>query len=235
MILLTAPQIRAAVDAGKTVYVDSNYYQVVKDSKGQYLIKAQNGHCIGLTWGDGTTLNGYHFYTDEAQAPEPDPEKLECSVRQDLIDAGIFVPVGDSFIEKGTYQYRYNNEDFQVLVNGEWLNAESIDFTFEPTLAEDEQPEETPTDILFRYHEKNKDLFAIFPAHPGTNQYDYTCYSHIGQHSTCHHDYYRESRPAQPHEYAALKRELESMYGPLKVVKRITKKHDAQRRAECQR
>lgn len=54
-----------------------------------------------------------------------------CTVRQDLIDACISVPVGDIYIEKGTYQYRWINEDvFQILLNGKWLNANSIDFNF---------------------------------------------------------------------------------------------------------
>lgn len=63
----TAEDIRCAVDAGETVYSESEAYQVIKDSLGQYLIKCEfNGHCIGLTHQDGYTLNGSHFYTKEA-------------------------------------------------------------------------------------------------------------------------------------------------------------------------
>jgi hypothetical protein len=46
-----------AVDAGKKVYWSNKGYQVVK-AKGDYMIKAANGHMIGLTWEDGKTLNG---------------------------------------------------------------------------------------------------------------------------------------------------------------------------------
>lgn len=45
-----------------------------------------------------------------------------------------------------------------------------------------------------------------------------TCYSHIGQHSACHVDYAKESRPATPAEYADLKRELESIGYNLEII-----------------
>jgi Tfp pilus assembly protein PilX len=51
-------EIKQAVDSGKKVYWSNLGYQVIKDSIGQYLIKHICGHCIGLTWQDGTTLNG---------------------------------------------------------------------------------------------------------------------------------------------------------------------------------
>ena len=55
-----ATVIRAAVDAGKKVRAD-DYMDVVKDSKGQYLLKGPGGYCIGLTWADNTTLNAKKF------------------------------------------------------------------------------------------------------------------------------------------------------------------------------
>lgn len=56
---MNADEIRAAVDAGHTVHWSNTGYKVVKDTLGQYLIECQgNGHCIGLTWADGVTLNG---------------------------------------------------------------------------------------------------------------------------------------------------------------------------------
>jgi hypothetical protein len=51
-------EIKAAVEAGHTVCWSNPSYEVVKDSIGQWLIKHANGHCIGLTWRDGVTLNG---------------------------------------------------------------------------------------------------------------------------------------------------------------------------------
>jgi len=56
---MTAQEIKQAVDNGKTVFWKQENYKVVKDNLGQYLIECDNnGHCIGLTWTDGTTLNG---------------------------------------------------------------------------------------------------------------------------------------------------------------------------------
>jgi hypothetical protein len=37
-------------------------YEVIKDKIGQYLIVCKTGYCVGLTWKDGTTLNGEDFY-----------------------------------------------------------------------------------------------------------------------------------------------------------------------------
>lgn len=56
---MTLEEIKAALDAGTEVYWMSKAYQVIKDSKGQYLIKCiPNGICIGLTWTDEVTMNG---------------------------------------------------------------------------------------------------------------------------------------------------------------------------------
>jgi hypothetical protein len=55
---MTAKEIREAVDQGKTVLWLSERYVVIKNGS-DYLIKCLlNNHCIGLTWADGTTLNG---------------------------------------------------------------------------------------------------------------------------------------------------------------------------------
>ena len=63
-------EISAAVDAGDTVHWQSTDYIVIKgpshpDDPGndcnpalRYLITSDNGQAIGLTWADGTTLNG---------------------------------------------------------------------------------------------------------------------------------------------------------------------------------
>lgn len=64
---MNAQEIMKAVDAGKKVYWSNKGYQVVK-AKGDYMIKAPNGHMIGLTWEDGKTLNGKEedFFLAEA-------------------------------------------------------------------------------------------------------------------------------------------------------------------------
>lgn len=64
-------EIKAAVEAGKTVHWQSPAYSVIKDSLGQWLIRCSiNDYCIGLTWRDGVTLNGEpeHFYTEVCAA-----------------------------------------------------------------------------------------------------------------------------------------------------------------------
>lgn len=55
---MTLEEIKAAVDAGKTVHNQSEYYTVVKDKFGRYLIVGMNQYAIGLTWTDGVTMNG---------------------------------------------------------------------------------------------------------------------------------------------------------------------------------
>jgi hypothetical protein len=60
-----------------------------------------------------------------------DGNMLLCAVRPDLVDAGLRIPVGDTYVEDGTYQYRWMDDDrFQILLNGQWLYAYSADFVF---------------------------------------------------------------------------------------------------------
>lgn len=55
---MTLSQIKDAIKQGKRVCVGSEAYQVIRDSKDQYLIKCEfNDYCVGLTWSDGITLN----------------------------------------------------------------------------------------------------------------------------------------------------------------------------------
>ena len=52
-------EIKQAIQEGKKVFWANRNYEVIKDSIGQYLIKCRlNGHCIGLTWLDNSTMNG---------------------------------------------------------------------------------------------------------------------------------------------------------------------------------
>lgn len=54
---MTLEEIKTAVESGKVVYWSTILYTVIKDSKGEFLIKCGNSY-IGLTWQDGITLNG---------------------------------------------------------------------------------------------------------------------------------------------------------------------------------
>lgn len=60
-----------------------------------------------------------------------DGNMLLCAVRPDLVDAGLSIPVGDTYLEDGTYQYRWMDDNrFKILLNGQWLYAYSADFVF---------------------------------------------------------------------------------------------------------
>ncbi len=64
---MTLEEIKSAIENGKIVHWKHSGYIVLKDRIGQYLIEClSNGHCIGLTWLDGVTMNGKEedFYTD---------------------------------------------------------------------------------------------------------------------------------------------------------------------------
>lgn len=51
-------EIKAAVDAGKTVHWKSTLYVVDKNAGGYDILCRGNDHRIGLTWQDGKTMNG---------------------------------------------------------------------------------------------------------------------------------------------------------------------------------
>lgn len=65
---MTLDEIKAVVDKGeRRVFWSTKAYEVIKDTIGQYLIKCHiNNTYIGLTWADGTTLNGKpeDFFTE---------------------------------------------------------------------------------------------------------------------------------------------------------------------------
>lgn len=61
-----------------------------------------------------------------------------------------------------------------------------------------------------------------------------TCYAHIGQHSSCNYSWARSKglRHATHEEYAPLLHELQAIgYVDLKIIKRISQKMHAERRA----
>ena len=53
-------EIKRAVDEGLKVHWQNREYGVISSSlHSRYLIRSiATGHCIGLTWADGVTLNG---------------------------------------------------------------------------------------------------------------------------------------------------------------------------------
>ena len=56
---MTLTEIKEAIAEGKQVFWSSSYYEVIRDSIGQFLIYSRcNNSYIGLTWQDGVTLNG---------------------------------------------------------------------------------------------------------------------------------------------------------------------------------
>lgn len=61
-------EIKYHLDNGRPVFWLSDMYQVTTNSAHEYVIECQlNGHCIGLTWSDGKTLNGQEqdfYYKD---------------------------------------------------------------------------------------------------------------------------------------------------------------------------
>ena len=73
------------------------------------------------------------------------------------------------------------------------------------------------TKVIFLYNEANEDLFAYFPDEVDHGIFK-VAYSHVGQHSSVHPDYAKESRLATPEEYKDLKSELESIGYNLTVV-----------------
>ena len=86
------------------------------------------------------------------------------------------------------------------------------------------------TDVIFK--KEGKDVVAFFPGLPGNDQYDCTCYAHVGQHSAASLQYLGKCRPAHPSEYQDLYRELQSIGYNLRIVRRRTQKHDKARSAE---
>ena len=62
---MTLEQIKQAIEAGKRVFWQNSNYEV-KQCKHNIMIVSQN-NCIGLTWQDGTTLNGHEsdFYCED--------------------------------------------------------------------------------------------------------------------------------------------------------------------------
>lgn len=89
--------------------------------------------------------------------------------------------------------------------------------------------------VIFRKFNDNGDVIALFPEIPTGSHFDQCLsYMRLGQHAEA--DYtgvVQQSAPAEPGEYADLKRELELFYDyNLKIRSKISPKMRAARRAE---
>lgn len=77
------------------------------------------------------------------------------------------------------------------------------------------------TEVQFRIDKV--EVFAVFP-YEISNLSNVTCYSHIGQHSTCIWNINNYSKSASIEQYSDLKKELENLGYNLKVIKRRSHK-----------
>lgn len=77
-----------------------------------------------------TLVNEYRTHTQNSPAPEKKIKYLRLAVRKDLLDNGLSVPVGKGYYgSKKRLKTRWVTEDFfQVNLNGEWLEANCIDW-----------------------------------------------------------------------------------------------------------
>ncbi len=94
--------------------------------------------------------------------------------------------------------------------------------------------ETTPVTLVVfrRWRDQPKTVFALFPELPSDYQGLYCdSYEHVGQHSGA--DYYgciNASDPVSAEDAADLRRELERIGYPLKVIKRVSRRvHEARR------
>jgi len=90
-----------------------------------------------------------------------------------------------------------------------------------PVVAENEEPLSRVEFLVNEKDPNDPDLFAYFPDEIHHGEFR-TAYSHVGQHSSAHPNYAKESRPATPEEYQPLKAELESLGYNLEVINGVT-------------
>ena len=85
---MTLQEIKEAVNAGKTVLWHNTGYKVKKNisfnGEESWIISIENGHAIGLTWTDGTTMNGKEedFY-------------IESTTHDNILSSGVVHSGGD--------------------------------------------------------------------------------------------------------------------------------------------
>lgn len=85
-------------------------------------------------------------------------------------------------------------------------------------------PTESETVVLFRTERHGPfagDVTAVFPGIPGSPNM-WTCYAHVGQHSSCSPAWVRMTRNARYAEYAGLLKELHAIgYTNLRLIYRV--------------
>lgn len=79
--------------------------------------------------------------------------------------------------------------------------------------------------MIFKKDTKNNNEIIAFMPYEFCNwQGQFTCYAHIGQHSSCDYGYYLQCKPATYQEYKPLLEELKSIGYDIQVINRINGK-----------
>ena len=79
--------------------------------------------------------------------------------------------------------------------------------------------------MIFKKDTKNNNEIIAFMPYEFTDwQGNFTCYAHIGQHSSCCYAYYLQCKPARYQEYKPLLEELKSIGYDVQVINRINGK-----------
>ena len=171
--------------------------------------------------------------------------KMESLVFSDPKLTAIYDDMAEDGEEK--YGYHYNETIMNMIFNEYVLNSPKYlqkykmaipkkkkrrdksginqlrkDAGLEPKKSVDENIDDM-TKVQFLVNDNdpsNNDVFAYFPEenHDVGGKFKMS-YSHIGQHSACHPEYARESRPATTEEYGELKNELETLGYKLDIMK----------------
>ena len=77
-------------------------------------------------------------------------------------------------------------------------------------------------DVIFKKYKKENEIIAFFPYEVTHWAGYFTCYAHIGQHSQCNIDYYKQCVRCSYDEYKPLLDELKMIgYDNLNIVNRI--------------
>ena len=80
-------------------------------------------------------------------------------------------------------------------------------------------------DVIFKKDKKENEIIAFFPYEFTHWAGHFTCYAHIGQHSHCHIDYYKQCVKCSYDEYKPLLNELKAIgYDNLNIIERINSK-----------
>jgi len=85
-----------------------------------------------------------------AEGGETESKKI-CHVREDILDEGDTVSVGDTYVGAGNFEYRWTGEDednFQIKLDDKWLDAESSDFEFDDISVSDEGSSDSGDELI---------------------------------------------------------------------------------------